>query len=163
MKFLADGMLGKLVRWLRLAGHDALYVGDLELPPEDDQALLSLAAKENRTLLTRDLQLYRGARRAGLRSILIPANELPAQLVELSKRCGCKLEIRPEDSRCPMCNGELELAPNSEIEGKIPVTVFKSNKEFWRCKRCGKIYWKGKHWGSITKIVEEYQKEVTRC
>ena len=56
MKFLADSMLGKLARWLRMLGHDVTY--NVEL---DDNVLLEVAKKENRVLLTRDLELYQRA------------------------------------------------------------------------------------------------------
>ena len=52
MKFLADGMLGKLSRWLRILGHDVKYSNALE-----DRELLVIAKKERRILLTKDLEL----------------------------------------------------------------------------------------------------------
>ena len=61
MKFLADGMLGKLTRWLRMLGHDVTY--DVQL---NDNDLLELAKKENRVLLTKDLELYQRAVAKGM-------------------------------------------------------------------------------------------------
>lgn len=52
MKFLADGMLGKLTRWLRMLGQDVRYSVQF-----DDSELLVLAKKEERVLLTKDLEL----------------------------------------------------------------------------------------------------------
>ena len=56
MKFVADGMLGKLARWLRMMGHDVIYSVEF-----NDSELLELAKKEERVLLTRDLELYKRA------------------------------------------------------------------------------------------------------
>jgi uncharacterized protein with PIN domain len=54
VKFLADGMLGKLSRWLRMLGQDVIYSVEF-----DDSELLELAKREDRVLLTKDLELYK--------------------------------------------------------------------------------------------------------
>lgn len=56
MKFILDGMLGKLSRWLRMMGHDTKYSTTL-----DDLQLLKIAKNEKRVLLTRDFALYQQA------------------------------------------------------------------------------------------------------
>lgn len=159
MKFIADGMLGKLARWLRLAGHDVTYIGDLNLPANgQDDALLARARLERRLLLTCDLALHRRARHVGVRSALIESSDVVGQLAEVSKRCGRKIRIEPENSRCPMCNGSLKLAIKSEVKGKVPTTVLKAQREFWRCSSCGKIYWHGKHWKTILEMASRYNR-----
>jgi len=161
MKFIADGMLGKLTRWLRLAGHDVIYIGDLGVPAdEQDDVLISHVEGEKRVLLTCDVDLHRRARRAGSKSVFIKSNDVVGQLVEVSKRCGRKIQIRPENSRCPMCNGAIELAAKKEIEGKIPRAVFDAHREFWQCSNCGKIYWQGKHWKTILGMASKYNRMV---
>ncbi len=159
MKFIADGMLGKLARWLRLAGHDVTYIGDLQVPPEkQDDALLERAKLERRELLTCDLVLHRRAKKSGIRSIFIKASDVVSQLVEVSKRGGRKVKITPENSRCPMCNGRLKSASKKEIEGLVPETVLKAQREFWRCVKCGKTYWHGKHWKTIIEMASRYNR-----
>jgi len=161
MKFIADGMLGKLARWLRLAGHDVVYIGDLGVPAEEqDDVLLSRARREKRALLTCDMNLHRRARRAGVKSAFIQSSSVVEQLVEVSRRSGSRIRIQPENSRCPMCNGLLEEADKGEIEGKVPVTVLESQREFWRCSSCGKIYWQGSHWRTIVEMAERYNRMV---
>jgi uncharacterized protein with PIN domain len=161
MKFIADGMLGKLARWLRLAGHDVIYIGDLKVPAgEQDDALLSLSRGEDRVLLTSDIELHRRARRAGVKSAFVQGNDLVDQLVQVSRRSGSKIHIRPENSRCPMCNGMLEEVDKDEVEGKVPGNVLESQSEFWRCSSCGKIYWQGTHWKTIVEMAERYNRMV---
>jgi hypothetical protein len=161
MKFIADGMLGKLTRWLRLAGHDVIYIGDLGVSADgQDDVLISRAKSEKRVLLTCDVELHRRARRTGSKSIFIRSNDVVGQLVEVSKRYGRKIQIRPENSRCPMCNGAIERAYKKEIEGKVPESVFDAHREFWRCSSCDKIYWQGKHWKTILDMASKYNRMV---
>ena len=150
-----------MARWLRLAGHDVLYIGDLRVPAdEQDQFLVRRGKTERRALLTCDIGLHRNARRAGIRSVFIESTDVVDQLVEVSKRCGRRIRIEPENSRCPMCNGTLELAGKSEVEGKIPAEVIRVQREFWRCGDCGKIYWHGKHWKTILRMASEYERRI---
>ena len=51
-RFAVDRMLGRLARWLRLLGFDASYRADLP-----GNRLLTLAAREDRIVLTRDTRL----------------------------------------------------------------------------------------------------------
>jgi hypothetical protein len=161
MKFIADGMLGKLARWLRLAGHDVTYIGDLRVPAEEqDDALLSRARQEKRVLLTCDIDLHRRARRAGVKSAFIQGSDVVGQLVEVSRRSGHRIRIQPENSRCPMCNGLLEKASKTDIWGEVPATVLENQREFWRCSSCGKIYWQGNHWRTIVEMAKRYNRMV---
>ncbi|QQG40096.1 MAG: DUF5615 family PIN-like protein [Candidatus Aenigmatarchaeota archaeon] len=50
-RFLADDMLGSLVRWLRMIGYDTVYSKSLDL---SDDEIVALAKKEGRTIVTRD-------------------------------------------------------------------------------------------------------------
>ena len=162
MKFIADGMLGKLARWLRLAGHDVIYIGDLGTPAnEQDDVLLDRAKLERRVLLTCDLLLQRRARKTGIKSALIEGGDVVSQLVQVSKRSGRIIKITPENSRCPVCNGLLEIAGRKEVETKIPSTVARLHYKFWVCKSCGKTYWKGKHWETIIEMASHYYRTVT--
>ena len=49
MTFVADCMLGRLAKWLRILGFDVLY-----FPKAEDRELAAIARREGRILLTRD-------------------------------------------------------------------------------------------------------------
>ena len=163
MKFIADGMLGKLARWLRLAGHDVTYIGDIRVPAdEQDDALLKRAKAEQRVLLTCDIALHRRAKRAGVKSAFIESSEVVSQLAEVSKRCSSTIKIRPENSRCPMCNGVLRLVGKPDVQREVPSSVLQAHKEFWRCSGCKKVYWQGTHWRTILEMASRYNRMVGR-
>jgi len=159
VRFAVDGMLGKLARWLRIAGHDTLYVRDLAAGPgEEDDLLIESAASQGRILLTADEDLHRRALARGVRSVLVSGNDVVKQLLKISESLGRPLRINFDSSRCPVCNGTLEQADPAEV----PENLRKKHGEFWRCSHCGKIYWEGKHWKSIIRTAERYEREVGR-
>lgn len=161
MKFIIDGMLGKLARWLRLAGHDVIYIKELGVGIEkEDAALVEKAKLEGRILLTSDVELNGRARRAGVKSFLVSGNDVVSQLVEISKLGGQKVEIDLENSRCPVCNGPLRTAEPREVEGSVPAAVAKSHRQFWVCSDCGKAYWRGGHWKNIIELASRYGRVV---
>jgi len=152
-------MLGKLARWLRLAGQNVTYIGDYRVPAEkQDEILIEWAKDRNRTLLTCDIGLHRRAKRAGVRSVYIRGADVAEQLVQVSKQSGKKIQIDPRSSRCPMCNGNLILVGKESVRDEIPVSVLKTHREFWRCKSCNKVYWQGKHWKTIIEMAERCEK-----
>ena len=66
MKFLADAMLGKLARFLRIFGYDTVYANDLEeyfsICPVPDNKLLEYAIEDDRIIITRDFPFYKKAK-----------------------------------------------------------------------------------------------------
>ncbi|MEW6222704.1 MAG: Mut7-C RNAse domain-containing protein [Candidatus Hadarchaeota archaeon] len=157
MKFITDGMLGKLARWLRLASHDVIAAR--ELSDQDDRALLDLAKREGRAILTSDVELDRRAKKFGVQSFLLKGNDVVVQLTELSKLSRQRIEVNLEKSRCPLCNGVLNEVAPSQVEGSVPGKVAKANNRFWVCSGCGKVFWRGSHWKNILKTLSKYEKE----
>ncbi|MEE9474100.1 MAG: Mut7-C RNAse domain-containing protein [Candidatus Hydrothermarchaeaceae archaeon] len=152
MQFIADTMLGKLSRWLRLMGYDVLYKSDAE-----DNEIIANAKK--RTVLTRDRMLFEKAKSEGLYSLLIRSTDLKNQLLQLKEEIGIELQDAPKLSRCPLCNGEVESIEKEKVRDKVPPKVFE-NSEFWICKNCQKIYWEGGHWKNIKEIVKDIENEM---
>jgi uncharacterized protein with PIN domain len=153
VKFIADGMLGKLTRWLRMLGQDVQYSNKL-----DDAELIVMAKKEHRILLTRDVELYQRAVARGIDAFYIEGQTEAAKLAELAKRFDVPLEIDLKRSRCPRCNTKIRPTPKEKLAGKVEKNTFIYYNEFWKCPRCGHIYWQGAHWGRIRATLEKAKK-----
>lgn len=146
MKFIADMMLGRLARWLRLYGYDTLY-GIVE-----DEVIIRKAFEDDRIILTRDSGLAERARTAGARVFLLSSNSLEGQVEEL-KKLGVEFrELFPANARCPKCNGLIVRIPKEEVKGKVPESVYERYEEFYVCKNCGQIYWPGRQWREMLRI-----------
>jgi uncharacterized protein with PIN domain len=152
--FLVDQMLGELARWLRLLGYDTYYSKDL-----DDDELIEYSKKENRVLVTCDQTLHSRAMRKGVRVLLLRPDSLINRLAVLARTYGIDLGVKPEDSRCPLCNGEIhEVDDLTKLDGRVPSKVLNTNRKFWVCKDCNHVYWVGGHWRNIAKTVDEVKR-----
>lgn len=156
LRFVTDGMLGKLTRWLRMLGHDVEYTGSM-----GDKELIQKAKKENRILLTRDLELYRQAIARGAQAFLTESPDQTANLADLARRFNFKLEIDAKVSRCPRCNTRIKAVSKAGITDRIPASTSSNYDEFWQCQGCGQVYWRGAHWKRIDKTLKEAKKQLT--
>jgi hypothetical protein len=150
VRFVADGMLGRLTRWLRLLGHDVKYSNTLE-----DRQLIAIAKEENRILITRDFQLFQQATVKGLETFYVEGQTEAEKLARLAKRFNIKLEADMATSRCPKCNTQVELVAKEKVAEKVEESTFKYYSDFWTCPKCGQVYWQGAHWTKIRKTLEK--------
>jgi len=155
VKFLADGMLGKLTRWLRMLGQDVKYSNKL-----DDDELAAVAKKERRILLTKDLELYQRATAKGINAFYVAGETEAARLAELAKRFSISLVIDLKNSRCPKCNTKLRVAPKEKLAGKVEKNTFAHYNDFWKCPRCGQVYWQGAHWERIRATLKAAEEKL---
>ncbi|RLC86949.1 MAG: hypothetical protein DRI37_06660 [Chloroflexi bacterium] len=150
-RFIADAMLGKLARWLRLLGYDTLYLQD------DDATIAQRARAESRILLTRDHDL---AARRGLRVILIASQELESQLVQVMREAGALPSDTPP--RCMTCNVPLQDISPEEARESVPPYVAQTQHEFRRCPCCGRITWPATHWRGIQERLNRVRGEALK-
>ncbi len=142
-RFFCDAMLGGLARWLRAAGYDTIFDAHIR-----DGALVRRCHEEGRRLLTSDGELMeRYAVTEGVvESLFIPRNTRPVrQLAHVMD----ELHLKLRDPRCMVCNGELADVPPEEVREQVPPRVREACDRFFRCRGCGKTYWRGTHWESI--------------
>jgi len=153
-KFLADQMLGRLARWLRIFGFDTAYSTNL-----DDAQLLKMAKEEHRILLSRDTQLLktRPVTRREIQSIYLKSDHLQDQINEVIKRFALK-DSNLDASRCPLCNSETREVSKKDVCGKVPSYIYRTQEMFSFCPQCKSCYWKGTHWKKIQHEIGRYRK-----
>ena len=148
MKFIADRMLGKLAKELRMLGYDTAYCRD-----EKAYLLIKLAREEGRVILTRSTKLI--PKQAEDRIVRIMGEKPFDQLRDLIQRRIISLGEEPLFSRCLLCNVLLHEIPREEAEGKVPDFIFYQQKEFFRCAQCSRIYWQGSHRDRMKREIDE--------
>lgn len=145
-RFLLDGMLGSLARWLRIGGYDTEYRRDTE-----DDELVDEALRGSRILLTRDEVLAIRAKKRGVDAIHIKSEGDEKALAQLSAELG--LTFDPTLSRCPKCNHAVEKVDKADVEGRVPEGTYKVIDDYWACPQCGSVYWRGSHWPKIVETL----------
>ncbi len=136
LRFIADAMLGRLARWLRMLGFDTLYYSD-----KSDAGLLKIARQQDRFILTRDTHFLQFKNLSDL--LLISSNNTLEQLIETITALNIK---EFSISRCVKCNGALIGGlEREEVKGLVPEHVYIHFDKFLKCGDCGSIYWEGSH------------------
>jgi hypothetical protein len=151
MRLLVDVMCGGIVSYLRMCNHDTAYAGDRGL--EADDALLAVARDEERTVVTRDVEL---AGRAD-ESILLESRDVEAQLAEL-EAAGIDLTLADEPRFCGRCNGPLE--PVGSTASTPEYAPDPDDCEVWICRDCGQHFWRGSHWDRVAETLSRVRKSA---
>jgi uncharacterized protein with PIN domain len=150
-RFVADRMLGKLAKWLRVLGYDVVYLKRAA----EEEVLEKL--QEGRTLLTRNSRArpWHGKGRV----FVVKENDPQIQLREVVN--GLRL---PEldgaiFSRCLSCNHPLEEVRRDEVREEVPEYIYQTQEEFHRCSDCGKVFWHGSHAKRMRQQLKEILKD----
>lgn len=156
MKFVVDRMLGKLARWLRIAGYDTLYISDLPVEKEVEDDYMA-ANHEDRILLTKDKNLYHKAKSVERPVVLIESNSVGEQLKEVEK---IGVKFKPVMDRCSVCNEFLREPSKEEKKDVLEEEGIEEDLadiyELWYCPRCKKLYWKGSHWDNMIDFLQKH-------
>ena len=151
VKFLFDGMLGRLCRKMRLLGFDC----KLNPPGETGRFLLN-AEKEGRIAVTR---AKRRKERPGPTPVILEKAGTKEQIAELLAKTGTKPEFAPF-TRCLECNEPLVEESIENVRSLVPPFVAENFREFFRCPVCGRIYWKGTHYEAMWRYIEKVKKLI---
>jgi len=148
MRFVADSILGRLAKWLRVLGYDTYY--QTSYPPEVMDALI----REGRLMLTRH---RKRAEKSGKGAVFIHGNHVGEQLISLAR----ELQMAPPPStwfsRCLICNAQLRQALESEARERVPEYVFHQNMNQIRfCPSCGRYFWPGSHRSTMAAQLREW-------
>jgi len=155
LRFIVDSMLGDVARWLRMLGYDTLYSKRYK-----DYEILRIAERDDRVIITRDLGLMRRAFKRGLKVVHIDTTDIEDALVTIALRTGIDVKFKENETRCPHCNTRLVVISKAEALSLVPPSVGAKYDKFWKCPKCGKVYWQGNHWKTINTILENVNKKV---
>jgi len=144
IRFITDGMLGRLARWLRILGYDTVFQ-----PDRSKEELSLLAACENRVFLTRDRNFTE--RTWPFQTVYIFSEDPKEQLKQVVSNFNLDC-VSYRFLLCSVCNVPVEPVEKKRIIEKVPSGVLERESIFWKCPACGRIYWKGGHW----KRIEEW-------
>ena len=158
MTFVADCMLGRLAKWLRILGFDVLYFSKA-----DDPDLVAIARRDTRILLTRDTGLIeRTAKRPN--RLFIRSDHWEDQIVQVLDEFELWDQVRP-NTRCIACNLPLKPLPRERARNLVTPYVCEHAATFAICPGCDRVFWQGTHYGDmerkIGKLLERRGRSLT--
>ena len=147
-RFVCDVHLGKCARYLRMLGFDTLYQNDY-----DDPKIIAISVTQNRILLTRDQKLLRA--KVITHGYCIRSQNPDEQAREVVKRFDLYNRVKPF-VRCITCNGMIGEVKKEEMVEQLEPKTRKYYNEFYQCKSCKKVYWKGSHYTRMKFAIGQF-------
>lgn len=138
-RFLCDEMLGRLCRYLRAAGYDAL----LAQGGRHDREWLQQCRGEGRYFLTQD-RLVREHKAASGIALILPQGDID----QLADWLGTHFDLDwtgQAFTRCLMDNTPLLAADEKSLE-RVPPDALRPDEPVSLCPACGRVYWRGSHY-----------------
>ena len=136
MVFVADSMLGKLARYLRIMGYDTIYQKGYS-----EQRLSELVA-EGRVLLTRSTVRVTEYPH----SVFIDRDLVKDQLTVLDSNLRMSRDQEKWFTRCSICNSPLSKVDREGAQAHVPDYVFfRYPEKIQFCPSCKRFYWPGTH------------------
>lgn len=153
-RFVLDGHLGQLARYLRMLGLDTRYQTD-----RDDAALARITGGEDRILLTRDVGLLKRSRVTY--GAFVRATDPDAQIREVLRRYPLDAHLDPL-TRCIRCNHVIEPVPKREVLDDLPPQIRHDFDRLFQCTGCDQVYWKGSHYERMRQFIADLLADTNR-
>ncbi len=144
-KFIADAMLGSLVKKLRMLGIDTAYLRDAK-----DSQLKYLVRSQGRVLLSRDARLVRDL---GKKAVLVTGSNTREEFLSIVPVFAAAHCATSPMSRCLKCNEPLVPIEPAVAMDKVPPHVLEKGTDIVFCPACGKAYWRGSHAGRMEQEI----------
>lgn len=139
IRFMADHMLIKLGKYLRIIGCDAAW--DLQVRTH---TLITKANAEGRIFLTRNTHIAEQYPHPAGLFVLHEADPVKQFQIVVGN-----FQLDPQErlfSKCISCNMFLEKVSDKEkIRPLVHPNVYARFDFFFTCPRCGTVFWKGTH------------------
>ena len=142
-RFVCDGSLGGLARWLRAAGYEAAWREGLTGEP-----LLAEGRRTGAVVLTSDHEVFL---RREVVSGRLPALHVPSRsgLLDQLARVLRALALPLREPRCMSCGDVLEAVAKDAVRERIPPRTARWKDEYFVCRGCDRLFWHGTHWERI--------------
>ncbi|MBN2370471.1 MAG: hypothetical protein JXO72_08285 [Vicinamibacteria bacterium] len=153
-RFVGDGSLGGLCRWLRAAGYDAEWKpGGAAVdaaPPISGGESPILITTNSRFLDRPDM------RSSAVRVLWVPSN---LRRIEQAAWIMRELSLTIRRPRCMVCGGEIVFVEKNSVAARIPPRTARWKDAYQLCRACGRLYWEGTHWEKIRAQLDRIQNE----
>ncbi|MEK6589891.1 MAG: DUF5615 family PIN-like protein, partial [Nitrospinota bacterium] len=118
MKFIVDLTMGKLVKWLRIAGYDTVFYNSVEV-----DRIIDIASKEGRIILTRNSSFIKRRKKTleerGVQYLLLASEIVDMQLRDIAAQFMLNLKEN-SFTICIDCNKPLTNISKEDVAGKVP-------------------------------------------
>jgi uncharacterized protein with PIN domain len=139
ISFVAESTLGRLTKWLRLAGFHAAYVSG----KPQAKRLANQCRDERCIILTRTQRVQRNL--PPERTLFIQANDPLEQARQVMRHLNLGYHDLMPLRICAKCNLPLVSLIKSEIRDRLPDYTYRRHERFYGCDGCARIYWPGSH------------------
>ena len=143
-RFVVDVNVGRLAKWLRVMGYDALFIPDV-----DDGDLLRIGREQGRVVVTKDRYITerRVVTSGQVPVFLATSDDFRKQMQQLTDALG----LGPQNvfTLCIECNESLSPVDKQTVEDRVPRFVYSTQEQFYECPGYHKIYWRGTHWRNM--------------
>ncbi|MFC1820614.1 Mut7-C RNAse domain-containing protein [Thermodesulfobacteriota bacterium] len=147
IRFLADCMLGRLAKWLRVMGCDTHY------QPYYNEGVIDRLVHEGRLLLSRHSSIIDQYPN----SLLILSDHVKEQLQEIRSKAHLRVDRSKWFRRCLTCNIPLKDVSIEDARENIPEYVFYQNITSVRfCPSCSRYFWPGSHRNRMINQLKEW-------
>jgi len=152
-KFVIDTNVGRLARWLRMMGYDALLFHEL-----DDGLMVKLALAQGRTIVTKDTEFMkrRSITSHKVRAVLVSGDDPELQMLKVIAELQLDTRFNPF-TRCLECNAPLQARDRDGIKEEVPPRVYEKQYQYMECPVCRRLYWQGTHWENMCRKLQEFE------
>ena len=138
MRFVCDSTMGKLARFLRMAGFDTAYVKE-----ENLARVLAISKEENRLIVSRNSKYMQLQLASNLYHLT--TDEPLDQFRKLVTDLQIQLDEKRFLSRCLQCNEPLEKIATEKVSERLYDFVARTQTVIFVCPHCDKLYWHATH------------------